>query len=224
MGYLSGLPKWVRKQIREKRNENTVHVPAVGLPENVEWSDKGIKVYKDTKSRATDILGNPIANTESSIITEHEQSQAEKDYYAALERGEDPVITQDHLDQIGVTEKTAKELAEPKTKEQIAEDNAPENQPVANPGPSSHNSYVDPLTGEVKNQTREQWSASIGDDAISVGPTDTTPNALAGGSLMAGGKSGSSSVGGGYGKSRKRDISRKQMNLTQGKTRSLLTS
>ena len=41
---------------------------------------------------------------------------------------------------------------------------------------------------------------------------------------MAGGKSSASSVGGGYGKSRKRDISRKQMNLTQGKTRSLLTS
>ena len=226
MGYLSGLPKWVRKQIREKRNENTVHVPAVGLPENVEWSDKGIKVYKDTKSRATDILGNPIANTESSIITEHEQSQAEKDYYAALERGEDPVITQDHLDQIGVTEKTAEELAEPKTEEEIAEDNAPENQPVANaPGfTSEHNSYIDPETGEKKFQTREQWSQSIGDDAISVGPTDTTPNALAGGSLMAGGKSSASSIGGGYGKQRKREISRGQMNLTQGRNRSLLTS
>ena len=31
-------------------------------------------------------------------------------------------------------------------------------------------------TGEVKTQTREEWSASIGDDSISVGPTDTTSN------------------------------------------------
>ena len=84
-----------------------------------------------------------------------------------------------------------------KTPEEIAEDNAPENQPAEDDPnfTSTHNAYVDPNTGggrfnadgspsgrpiqetgEVKTQTREEWSASIGDDSISVGPTDTTSN------------------------------------------------
>lgn len=195
------------------------HENAPGTTE-VPSFEETIQQHQETQQAAA------IQERESSILTTHEPSQAEKDYYAALEAGKDPVITRDHLDQIGVTEKTAEELAEPKTEEEIAEDNAPENQPVENaPGfTSEHNAYIDPETGEKKFQTREQWSASIGDDAISVGPTDTTPNALAGGSLTAGGKSSASSEGGGYGKKRVAQQSRKQMNLTQGRNRSLLTS
>ena len=118
-------------------------------------------------------------------------SQAEIDYYAALDEGKDPVITQAHLDEIGVTEVTAEELAEPKTEEEIAEDNAPENQPAENDPnfTSEHNPYIDPDTGEKKFQTRKEWSASIGDDAISVGPTDTTSNLLGGGGTGAASKS-----------------------------------
>ena len=173
-------------------------------------------------------------STPGSILTTHEPSQAEKDYYAALDAGETPEITQEHLNEIGQGEGGEGHLAGDmvKTPEETAEDNAPENQPAeVDPNfTSEHNSYIDPETGEKKNQTRKEWSASIGDDAISVGPTDTTPNELAGGSLMTegisgtSGKSGSLSVGGGYGKTRKKEISRGQMNLTAGRTSSLLTS
>ena len=143
-------------------------------------------------------------------------SQAEIDWYAAMDAGETPEITQEHLDVIGVTEKTAEELAEPKTPEEIAEDNAPENQPVEpeydNPEDDPLWTHTDTTQWTAENQpTEEELSGeSLG--------TDTTENALAGGSLMA------SSVGGGYGKQRVAEQSRKQMNLTSGRKRSILTS
>jgi hypothetical protein len=109
-------------------------------------------------------------------------SQAEIDYYAAMDEGKDPVITQEHLDEIGVTEVTAEELAEPKTEEEIAEDNAPENQPV---GPEYGTSEEDPLWTHTDTT---QWTAEnqpteeeLSGDSLG---TDTTPNELAGGSLM----------------------------------------
>lgn len=143
-------------------------------------------------------------------------SQAEIDFYGAQDAGETPEITQGHLNEIGVGEG-----GEGLTTSDVGPANEPnpDEEPEEMPGfTSEHNAYIDPETGEKKYQTREEWSASIGDDAISVGPTDTTENALAGGSLMA------SSVGGGYGKQRVPEESRKQMNLTQGRKRSILTS
>ena len=141
-------------------------------------------------------------------------SQAEIDWYASMDAGETPEITQEHLDEIGQGEG-----GEGLTVDDVGDGSDPAEEAEEMPGfTSEHNSYIDPETGEKKNQTREEWSASIGDDAISVGPTDTTENALAGGSLMA------SSVGGGYGKQRVAEQSRKQMNLTSGRKRSILTS
>jgi len=149
-------------------------------------------------------------------------SQAEINYYTALDAGETPKITQAHLDEIGVGEG-----GEGLTVDDVGPANEPnpEEEPVEMPGfTSEHNPYIDPLTGEKKFQTREEWSASIDDDATSVGPTDTTENALAGGSLMTGGKSSSSSIGGGYGRKRVGEMSRKQMHLTGSRNRSILTS
>ena len=157
-------------------------------------------------------------------------SQAEIDYYAAYESGEGGEITQAHLDEIGQGEGGEGHTAEDfvKTEEEIAEDNAPENQPV---GPEYGTPEEDPLWTHTDTT---QWTAEnqpteeeLSGDSLG---TDTTPNELAGGSLMTrgslmrGGKSDASSIGGGYGKRRVAQQSRKQMNLTSGRNRSILTS
>ena len=111
-------------------------------------------------------------------------SQAEIDWYAAQEAGEDPPeITQEHLDAIGMGEG-----GEGLTVDDVGKGDDPhwsdptlggggyDNAPGTTDPKSEHNPYIDPVTGEKKHQTREEWSESIGDDAISVGPTDTTSN------------------------------------------------
>ena len=92
-------------------------------------------------------------------------SQAEIDFYTAMDEGEEPEITQEHLDEIGMGEGGEGHKAEdlPKTPAEVKEDNAPENQPAEDdPGfTTEHNAYIDPMTGEKQFQTREAWSASI---------------------------------------------------------------
>ena len=217
------MDRWGRRIDREKDWKT----PEKKQDKDPDWSDFGPDSLAPGETEVPsfeETIEQYQEKQESSILTSDSPSQAEQDYYASLDSGEDPEITQDHLNEIGMGEDGEGNTAENmvKTEEEIAEDNAPENQPVEDdPGFTSElNSYIDPETGKKRNQTQEQWSSSIGEDAISVGPTDTTPNELAGGSLMAG----SSSEGGGYGKKRKAEQSRGQMNLTSGRNRSILTS
>ena len=89
-------------------------------------------------------------------------SQAEIDWYAAMDAGEDPVITQDHLNEIGMGEG-----GEGLTVDDVgpAQEVDPDEEPEEMEGfTSEHNPYIDPETGEKKFQTRDEWSASIEPD------------------------------------------------------------
>ena len=96
----------------------------------------------------------------------HEPSQAEKDYYASFDAEGNPTdattITQEHLNEIGMGEG-----GEGFTVDDIGpgQEPNPDEIPGEMPGfTSEHNAYIDPMTGEKQFQTREEWSASIGED------------------------------------------------------------
>ena len=89
-------------------------------------------------------------------------SQAEINWYAAMDAGKDPVITQDHLNEIGMGEGgeglTVMDVG-------AAQEASAYEEHEEMPGfTSEHNPYIDPITGEKKFQTREEWSASIEPD------------------------------------------------------------
>jgi len=194
MGYKSGWNKQMHAWWKSNQG-TTTHVPAVAQPWT--WDTLGIKRWKTTgekwvkgQEQTEDYTESGrkwdqktaswIKNKYSWIDDDRIPSQAEIDWYAAQEAGEDPPeITQEHLDAIGMGEG-----GEGLTVDDVGKGDDPhwsdptlggggyDNAPGTTDPKSEHNPYIDPVTGEKKFQTREEWSASIGDDAISVGPTD----------------------------------------------------
>ena len=89
-------------------------------------------------------------------------SQAEIDWYAAMDAGKDPKITQDHLNEIGMGEG-----GEGLTVDDVgpAQEPNPDEIPEEEEGfTSEHNPYIDSETGEKKFQTRDEWSSTIEED------------------------------------------------------------
>jgi len=86
-------------------------------------------------------------------------------------------------------------------------------------------SSIDLMTGDPNDQASNE--IAMGDEPLGT-YTPGDPSDPQGvdepGSILTRGKSGAKSIGGGYGKRRVADYSRKQMNLTSGRQRSLLTS
>ena len=125
-------------------------------------------------------------------------SQAEIDYYGAMDTGETPEITQEHLDEIQVGGANA-DLSNVELGDFVpsVNDNGDNEEPEELPGfTSEHNAGVE---GGL-------WTI----DEDTTGPTDTTMKRQGG--------------AGGYGKKRVGEESRRQMNLTGKKRSSILTS
>ena len=95
-------------------------------------------------------------------------SQAEIDFYASFDEEGNPTeettITQDHLDEIGMgggDDGQGFTVDDVGPGVEVNADEIPKEMPGFT---SEHNPYIDPMTGEKKFLTREQWSASIGED------------------------------------------------------------
>ena len=130
--------------------------------EAANYKAEQLRVAKEEKEKRQSLITQAQSDNPNPDEGDREKSQAEIDYYAALDAGEDPKITQDHLDEIGVGEggEGLTEL-DVGAAQEVSADEEPEEMPGFT---SEHNPYIDPLTGEKKFQTREEWSASIRPD------------------------------------------------------------
>jgi len=142
-------------------------------------------------------------------------SQAEIDYYGAQDAGETPEITQAHLDEIAPGAGPMQESDFEDTESQEEKDD-PSNQPV---GPEYDTPEEDPLwTHSDLGPSAEDQIQTTPKDLVAESTLLTEP------STGQSGQSSTKTIGGGYSKQRRKEESRKHMNLTFGSNRSILTS
>jgi len=191
MGYRSGWSQQMRDW--QKRNQTGTETYVQPVVQPYTFDTLGIKRWKTTGEKYVKGQEQTEGYTESGrkwnqktaswdknkyhwIDDDRIPSQAEIDFYGSFDEEGNPTdkteITQDHLDEIGVGEG-----GEGLTVDDVGDGSDVVEEAEELPGFTSElNPMIDPETGEKTFQTREEWSASIGDDSISIGPTDTTPN------------------------------------------------